>query len=206
MTSEQNIKEHIESINKELKSDPDNADLLNDLGVGFFLIGRYEDAIDILKKAVQKSNSAQHLFNLGNAYSENNSQHLAIHSYLQALDIDPNHIGSLNNLADEYEHSGDIDKAHELFHYLTSLQPDKPLSHFNLGNFFLRQNQHIEAARCYEKALEKDSEFLDAYYNIGWILLKAKAYQHGLEYVERGLEIDPSHEHLKELKDELLNP
>lgn len=205
MTSEQDIKKRIESIKKELISNPGNADLLNDLGVGFYLIGRYEDAITALKKAVQSSNSAQHYFNLGNAYSENNNQQLAIDAYLQALDIDPNHIGSLNNLADEYEHSGEADKAHELFHYLTSLQPANPLSHFNLGNFFLRQNQHIEAAKCYEKAIEKDSEFVDAYYNIGWILLKAKAYQHGLEYVEKGLSIEPSHQDLKDLKDELLS-
>ncbi|MEX0661714.1 MAG: tetratricopeptide repeat protein [Balneolaceae bacterium] len=205
MTSEQDIIDRIQTIKEELTDHPENEELLNDLGVGYFLIGKYEEAISVLRKAVKKSNSAQHYFNLGNAYSENNNQQLAIDSYLQALDIDPNHIGSLNNLADEYEHSGDTDKAHELFHYLTNLQPADPLSHFNLGNFFLRQNQHIEAAKCYEAAIEKDENFIDAYYNISWILFKAKAYKHGIEYIEKGLTIDPSHVDLNKLKNKLLN-
>ncbi len=204
MTSEAAIKGSIKKIEKELQSNPEDANLLNNLGVGYYLIGKYDESIAVLNKAIQKEKSAHYFFNLGNAYSENNNEQFAIDSYLQALDLDPNHIGSLNNLADEYELVGQTDKAHELFHYLTYLQPTDPLSHFNLGNFFLRQNQHIEAAKCYEKALEKDPEFIDAYYNIGWILLKAKAYRHGLEYVEKGLSIDPSHDDLIDLKSELL--
>lgn len=205
MTSEKIIKERIKNIEKELTSSPDDVNLLNDLGVGFYLIGKYNEAIKVLKSAVQKSKSALHYFNLGNAYSENTNQNLAIDAYLKALDINPNHIGSLNNLADEYEHSGEADKAYELFHYLTNIQPGEPLSHFNLGNFFLRQNQHIEAAKCYETAIEKDPNFIEAYYNIAWILFKAEAYPHGFKYIERGLEIDPSNDDLNKLKEKFLN-
>lgn len=204
MTTEQNIQERINQIETELLDDPENTLLLNDLGVGYFLIGEYNKSVSLLKKAADKSQNAQHYFNLGNAYSENNDLNLAIDAYLKALEVDPNHIGSLNNLADEYEQLGETGKAHELFHYLANLQPDNPLSHFNLGNFFVRQNQHIEAAKCYEAAIEKDAAFIDAYYNIAWILYKAKAYKHGLEYVEKGLEKDSSNDDLIQLKKKLI--
>jgi len=203
LTTEKDILKRIKHIEDELTSNPDDPTLLNDLGVGFYLIGSYDKAISALKSAINNEDNALYFFNLGNAYSENNNQDLAIDSYLKALDIDPGHIGSLNNLADEYEHSGDPEKAHELFHYLVRIQPDDPLSHFNLGNFFLRQNQHIEAAKCYEEAIEKDKNFIDAYYNIAWILYKAKAYNHGLDYAEKGLAIDSSHDGLNELKKKL---
>lgn len=205
MTTEQSIKERINLIETELKDDPNNATLLNDLGVGYFLLGEYEKSVSLLKRAADTSQSAQHYFNLGNAYSENNKNSLAIDAYLKALEIDPNHIGSLNNLADEYEQSGETDKAHELFHYLANLQPDNPLSHFNLGNYLLRQNHHIEAAKCYETAIKKDDDFIEAYYNIAWILYNAKAYKHSLEYVKKGLEKDPSNEDLIELNQKLEN-
>jgi len=205
LTTEQDIKNRIKEIETELTRRPNDPALLNDLGVGFFLIGSYDKAISALKAALLKEEKAQYYFNIGNAYSENSNHHLAIDSFLKALDIDPNHIGSLNNLADEYEQSGEIDKAHELFHYLVRIQPEDPLSHFNLGNFFVRQNQHIEAAKCYEEAIEKDKDFIDAYYNIAWILFKAKAFQHGLNYVEKGLAIDPSNSELIELKKKLMS-
>lgn len=203
MTTEQNIQARINQIETELNDNPKNANLLNDLGVGYFLLGEYKKSVSLLKKAADKSQSAQHYFNLGNAYSENNENSLAIDAYLKALEIDPNHIGSLNNLADEYEQSGETDKAHELFHYLANLQPNDPLSHFNLGNFLLRQNHHIEAAKCYEAAIEKDADFIDAYYNIAWILYNAKAFKHSLDYVKIGLEKDPSNEDLIELNQKL---
>lgn len=205
MTSEKHILEEIDSIKNELENYPNSAQLQNDLGVGYFLLGKYKESAEQLKKAVQNSNSATYCFNLANTYSQMEEHSMAVDMYLQALDINPNHIGSLNNLADEYELLGKAEKAHELFHYITRLQPEKPLAHFNLGNFFLRQNQHIEAAKCYEVALEKDSSFVDAYYNIAWILFEAKAYKHSLEYLEKGLDIDPTNEELLKLKKDIEN-
>jgi tetratricopeptide (TPR) repeat protein len=200
------IEEQILKIKSELKQGQDNAELLNDLGVGYYLLGQYSNAIIQLKKATRIDFSrVQYHFNLANAYSENDQPEQAIESYLQALDIDPAHIASLNNLADCYEQTGENKKAHELFHYQIKIEPDNPLSHFNLGNFFLRQNQHIEAVKCYEEALKRDKNFIDAYFNIGWVLYMAKAFEKSLEYVEKGINIDSGHEELKKLKKDLLN-
>ena len=107
-------------------------------------------------------------------------------------------------MADCYEIIGQPSKAHELFQYLVRLDPDNALSHFNLGNFFLRQNQHIEAVKCYEEALKRDSDFTDALYNIGWVLHQAGAYIEALRYTEKGLKSDPVNEDLIKQKKELL--
>jgi tetratricopeptide (TPR) repeat protein len=124
---------------------------------------------------------------------------------LDALERDPGHVPSLNNLADAYEISGQPEKAHELFHYIIKLEPNTPLPHFNLGNFFLRQNQHIEAAKCYEEVLRIDESFTDAYYNIAWILYKAKAFEKSLYYAEKGLVIEDDHNDLIQLAQSLKN-
>ncbi|CAN5261874.1 hypothetical protein BH23BAC3_BH23BAC3_12020 [soil metagenome] len=72
-----------------------------------------------------------------------------------------------------------------------------------MGNFFLRQNQHIEAARCYETAIKKEPGFTDAYYNLAWILYKARAYDESLKYVSEGLNTESDHTDLQELKNKL---
>lgn len=203
--TEQEIRVTLSEIESELKSGQTTARLLNEAGVGYYLLGELDKSLDYLKAAVEKSSTPGNLFNLANTYSSLQLPDQAIATFLKVLEKDPGHIGALNNLADEYEYKGDLDKAHELFHYLTHLQPDKALSHFNLGNFFLRQNQHIEAAKCYEQALKQDKSFVDAYYNIAWILYKSKAYKESLRYLEKGLTIDPTNNDLIELKQNVQN-
>lgn len=198
--TQQDIRETLSEIESELRLGTSSAELLNDAGVGYYLLGELNQSLEYLREAAKNSETASILFNLANVYSGLHETGHAIATFLKVLEKDPGHIGALNNLADEYESKGDVDKAHELFHYLTHLQPDKALSHFNLGNFFLRQNQHIEAAKCYEKALEKDKTFVDAYHNIAWILYKSKAYGESMRYIDEGLSFDNGNEDLLNLK------
>lgn len=201
--TEQEIRDTLTEIESELSSGTKSADLLNDAGVGYYLLGELKQSLEYLRKAVKKNDAPGIMFNLANTYSSLQEPDHAIATFLKVLEKDPGHIGALNNLADEYENIGEPDKAHKLFHYLTHLQPDKALSHFNLGNFFLRQNQHIEAAKCYEQALEKDETFIDAYHNIAWILYKSKAYGESLRYIEEGLSFDSKSDDLLTLKQEV---
>lgn len=201
MKNEAEIIEQISIIQQELSKNPNSASLLHDLGIGHYLLGEFSDSVKYLQKAVDLAPSnIAFLFNLGNAFNENGQPDLAIDTYLRALDQNPNHIPSLNNLADCYEAVGQTNKAHELFHYLTRINGENALSHFNLGNFFLRQNQHIEAAKCYEEAIKRDETFTDAYHNIAWILHQAKANVEALEFIQKGLNIDPNHEEILELR------
>lgn len=198
--NEEKIRSQITEIEQELTEENDRADLHNDAGVGYSLLGEFDKAERYHKKAVELHRTPAHLFNLANIFSEQEKLEQSIDMYLQVLELNPAHIGALNNLADSYELNGQTDKAHELFHYITHIQPDEPMSHFNLGNFFLRQNQHIEAAKCYEAAIEKDENFTDAYFNIAWVLFQAKAYREALEYANLGLETDPNYSDLKQIK------
>lgn len=204
MKDENQIKKEIELIQEELNGQPDNPELINELGVGYYLLGQYSNSIIQYKKALKLDpGKAKYHFNLANAYFENNQPNQAIEAFMDAIDIDPGHIPSLNNLADVYEASGNLDKAFELYEYLVRLSPDEALAHFNLGNFYLRQNQHIEAVKCFETTLEKDEKFSDAYYNIAWVLQQAKVFEKAFEYVQKGIEIDPEHSGLLDLKKEL---
>lgn len=200
MSSEEFVREQIEKINNELAENPENSSLLNDLGVGYYLIGENHQAVEALKAAVNsEEGNATYLFNLANAYSALEKYSLAKKFYLDTLDVNPEYIPSLTNLADCYESTGEKEKANELFTYITRIAPENALAFFNLGNFLLRQNQHIEAVKKYEKAIELEASFVDAYYNIAWILNEVKAYDKALPYVQKGLAIDPNHADLQQL-------
>ncbi|MFU8811325.1 MAG: tetratricopeptide repeat protein [Balneolaceae bacterium] len=201
--NEQAIQSQLAELLDEIEADPENTDLLNDAGVGHYLLGNYERAVHFLKRAAEGSNHPSHWFNLGNAYSELQHLQQALEAYLRTLEVKPDHTGALTHAADLYDELGEDGRARELFEYLTRLSPDDPLPHFNLANFLLRQNEHMKAAKLYEKVIEMDWQFADAYYNIAWILLQAKAYEESFEYAEKGLSVDPHHNELRALRDEL---
>lgn len=204
MSSEKYLKEQIKKIKSELKNEPKNHSLLNDLGVGYYLVGEYEKATSPLKSAVElKPDNATYLFNLANAYSELEEYELAKKFYLDALELNPEHIPSLTNLADSYESSGDIENAEELFEYITKLAPENALAFFNFGNFQLRQNEHIKAVKNYEKAIQLEESFVDAYYNIAWVLTEVKALDEAFTFAKEGLERDPDHSDLKKIFDKI---
>jgi tetratricopeptide (TPR) repeat protein len=198
------ILQQLYDIESELEDDRDNPDLWMEHGIGKHLLGEYQLAVESFKKALGLNNrNASCHFNLANSLVELERYEEAVHHYLEAIDIQPDHIPSLNNLADAYEMAGQPERSREIFHYLVHLNPEDPLSHFNLGNFFLRNNQHVEAAGCYEKTILLDQHFIDAYFNIAWILKEVGAGEEALGYAEDGLSIDPAHEDLKKITTQL---
>lgn len=196
MSTLRNVEAELDLLLKEAEKNPQDSGLLNDIGVGYLVIGQSEKAITFFSEAVKFSDEIQYLYNLANAYSENDNPRKAADLYLQVLETDPDHIPSLNNLADCFEQTGNAERAEELFEYLTRINEADPLSHLNLGNFLLRQNRHIEAVSCYKASIERDEQFTDAFYMISWVLMKAGVKEKALEYAEKGLKTDPDHEEL----------
>jgi tetratricopeptide (TPR) repeat protein len=203
LSTYQKVQEELGRLLHKAESNPDNPELLNEIGVGYLILGNKDEAISYLEKASKLGNFTTTLYNLANAYSENDQPLKAQELYLRVLEEKPDHIPSLNNLADCFEQTGNEDKAEELFNYLTCLNDQDPISHLNLGNFLLRQNRHIEAVKCFQTSLERDEHQTDAYYNISWVLMKAGAFDKALEYAENGLENEPDHPDLLEIASRL---
>ncbi|MEX2573918.1 MAG: tetratricopeptide repeat protein [Balneolaceae bacterium] len=198
------IKKQIADIQTELEEETDNPDLWMEHGTGHHLLGEYRQAIKSYRRSLKlREDSPVCHFNIANSFLELEKFGMAIRHYLKATELKPDHAPSLNNLADAYDQSGQPEKALEIFQTLVRLNPDDPLSHFNLGNFHLRSSRHMDAARCYEKALSADDSFTDAYYNIAWILKQVDAVEEALSYARSGLAADPDHNDLKKLAESL---
>lgn len=194
-TTMEQIESQIKEINKELRESPEDAGLLNELGVGYQMLGEYDKAVKAYQKSLtQNPDNYKVHFNLANTLFEIEQIDRAISHYLDALDIQPDYVPALNNLADVYELAEDHDRARELFEYITKINPDDPMGYFNLGNHHLRSNSTVEAGRCYKKAIELDQQFYEAYNNIGFILKHLGKYKEAASYFEQCLEIAPDYE------------
>lgn len=188
------IKQTIAKIETELKQSPHSPDLLNELGVGHHILGNYNQAISLFKKAIELSpRKAELHFNLANSYYESEQLDLAINAYMNAIDLRPDYVPAINNLADIYEIAGKKEKARELFRYITRIKPEEALGYLNLGSHYLRQENTVEAAKNYKRAIDLDSACYEAYNNIGFILKHIGKYEEAIPYYKKCLEINPDY-------------
>jgi len=192
---QEKLEKQLTAVNEELKQDPDNPDLLNEKGILQHRMGQHRQAVQTFRKALHHHSDDHRIhFNLGNTFYEMQQVEQALNCYMDALDQKPDYVPALTHLADIYELAGEEGKATELFEYITQVNPDDPVGHFNLGNRYLRVGNGLEASRSYRKALELDPEFYEAFNNLGLLLKHIGKYRDAIEYYEKCLEINPDYE------------
>lgn len=64
---------------------------------------------------------------------------------------------------------------------------------FNQGGGFLKKKQYVEAVEQFNKAIEKDPEYISAYYMKGYALSRLKNYPEATVSYQKVLELDPKH-------------
>jgi len=89
-----------------LRFDPEHIDAMNNLAMMYFHAGNYDDALDIIQKAVAKGDNADCEYNLGSIYLEKNQPDNALQSFLKAVSMRPNDAAIFNNMALTYEKLG----------------------------------------------------------------------------------------------------
>ena len=105
-----------EKLREWLSTHPDDPEVLFTLGLISKRQGRYSQAEEFYQKAVQQNSQFSEAFsNLGNVYLATKQTELAIASYQQAIDLDPNQGAFYYNLYRAYSQetflSGKTDKA-----------------------------------------------------------------------------------------------
>ncbi len=76
----------------------------------------------------------------------------AITAYKAILDIDPNYVEAVHDLAHAYVDAGKLDEAIATAHRLTELTPEDPMSFTVLSRFYQQNNMVPEAESAAAKA------------------------------------------------------
>ena len=90
-----------------------------------------------------------------------------------ALEIDPNLVAALINLANIHYSRDEIAEAQALYARAIALDPDVFEAHFNLGNIFHDLGRYDEAQVCYYDALRLNPSYADAHFYLAVTLEKA---------------------------------
>lgn len=175
------------SYQKALKIDPGYADAYNNLGVLYYKKGRYGEAIEELKKAIEITPDYP-----GAQFLEKSISELE-----REVEERPDDIRAHWELAFRYQKRGYQGLAALEFKEVIRINPRIAEARYQLGTYYLSIGREEEAITEYEEALalksKKEKKIRDTlftlYRNRGMTYYQQEEYQRALELLKKALEI-----------------
>ncbi|CAB3781545.1 tetratricopeptide repeat protein [Pararobbsia alpina] len=172
---------------------PDDVDALHLLGVLRHQQGRNDEAVVLLRRAVELRPrfGGAHL-NLGNAWKALRQFEKAQASYRAAIAVQPEfahaHFNLANTLVTLDKHEEAIDHFEQALH----LQPNNPAALNNLGNALMALKRHEAAVGAFHKALKLQAGHAGAHNNLGLALNALGRHEEALEQFRAAIASEPN--------------
>jgi aspartate beta-hydroxylase len=119
---------------------------------------------------------------------KSNHLDLAIGHYTAALTVLPTLIGARSNIVSALVELGRYQEAIGHSKQSTLLQPLQPERHFELGVIYMINNYNERASEAYQKAIELNPKFKEAYVNLDSVLLKLGALERCREFASKAID------------------
>ena len=120
--------------------------------------------------------NALKLYEKGMEAVKKNDSKAAVESLSAAVAAHPTFAVALNDLATQYMHLKQWDKAAETYDSLIKLKPTDPAAHLNAGIVAFNQKKMEDAESHLRKAIELKSVGPSAHYYLGLIMISTKRY------------------------------
>ena len=176
------------------KIDPDNPELQNNLGLAYFKKNRYDIAEQKFLRAIAlKPEFTAARYNLGLNYLQMKRWDDAINEFkLVTEDIFyQNQESAFINLGIAYLSKGEYPKALVTLKSAVSSYPRNPIARVYLGKVYFVLDKVDEAIGEYRKAVELNSEYANAHYQLALAFLKVKDNRAALTSFKEVLRIAP---------------
>ena len=169
--SRDDIERAVGLIRQSLQSNPNHVEALNNLGVAYRKLGRFEDAFRAHERAVELSpGSAVAHDNLGGDAHALGRFDEALAHYDAALRLDPRSADALRNRGATLLELGRLDEAAGSLEASLGIEPDSAEAHHSLGTVLLRARRPAEAIAQFNEAVRLDPAHAEARNNLGMAL------------------------------------
>jgi len=157
-----------------------------------FKMGRLEDAVALLKKAVALDLATVSLVSrLGLYEQEAGRPEDSAATLEKAVRLDPTYAEAYNYLGVTNFKLGRTAEAVEMFKKAIALDPDYALAFNNLGNGHLAAPDYRAAEEAYKKAIALDPNLASAYNGLGAACYRQERTEEALANWNKSLELDP---------------
>ncbi len=154
--------EALELLERRRRERPDDFGVLADIGRCLSALGRYGEAEAMLRRALAGLDNAPTRYALGLALDRAGRASEAVAEYRRALDRNPNHLSTLNNLGVTLAGQGRMDEAEHHFERVIAIDPKNADGLANLGLALSARGARDRAARAFREALRLDPDHIGA--------------------------------------------
>jgi len=145
-------------LEETLTCDPNNIDVLYNLGMCYTELGLPDKAVIILIKCVElKPDFSNAHVALGFAYEKINDTKSAEKHFLEAVKIDPNNSYALRNLGGLYGKLSDLEKSIYYLERSFRINPSDPMTIYGLGYVYQRILDIERADQLFKQLLELEA-------------------------------------------------
>lgn len=164
--------------NELMKDHPNNAEVLNQLGLTYLRQGKIEPAEQTFNKAISiEPNFAQAINHLGIALYREKHISEAIAVFQQALRIKPDYAEAYYNLGTALYRKGEVANAEKSLLEAIRYNPQDAYAYNNLGLILLRRGNVDEAIENWRKAITIDPFLAAGFINIGRALHASRSVE-----------------------------
>ena len=157
-----------------------NFEPYHQIGICYKQLREYEKSIFYLKKALEITSNAKSYYMLGNVYRENGQFDEAKRCFEKSLNINKEFTQSKLSLANLEIDNGNYDLATSMLDEITRSNNDDQIlisTNIMIGQILKSKGEYEEAIKVNQNILEKDSNNIDASYNISQCYLFTKEYE-----------------------------
>ncbi len=188
----------IEEYEKALNLEPENVDILVNLGAAYLQKGLSDRAIKLLAKAIEKdSSNSLALFNIGKAYLYREDYDTALTAFSRALEILPEDIDIKKSIAECYRQLGNLEKASEIFFSILEEISSDSTSLMNMGNALLEMEKYREALDVFRKASSAACDSTAPLMGIFNAHLALDMREKAVTTLKRAIMMEPNHQELQ---------
>lgn len=170
-----------------LELDPQNAEVLNFLGIINLQKFKLSKAEELIQKAISISPEQYFYENLAKVYLEMEDAERAVQLYTKLLKQKPDSFNYVFNLASAYKVARDYENAIRMYERAIELEPENPDSYYNMGLILNNLSEPERAIKYYKKAVELCPDDTETRYFTGITYFRNRDYKNGLQYFESRL-------------------
>jgi tetratricopeptide (TPR) repeat protein len=182
-----------------LAAQPDHGEALNLLGLVSFQKGRYDLAVELIGRAIERNgHNAGYFSNLGNVLYASGKFDEAATAYRQAIskrrDFADSHANlgeAYNNLGGALNELGRHDEALDAYHNAIRINPRDPKAFYNLGLTLVKLGMLEPAIDAHRQAISIKPNFAEAYFHLGAALKVQGKLEAAIAAYHQAIHINP---------------
>jgi len=178
---------------KILQNSPDHPECNHLFGVLCSQLGKHQEAVSFIKKAISfDASKAQYFDNLGVAYKNMNALEQAINAHQQAIQLDKKYVSAHYNLAVAYQQDGNIGEAISSYGATIALQNNHLQAHDNLAVAYAKNGEFNKAVKHHKIAHSLNTKSPTALNNYANTLLKIGQTNEAATLYQQALALAPN--------------